>query len=500
MSTWYVKNDLPYLKEFPVLYDSFTEYPISMWHLKAGDKLPYKKAFAEPLEFTDYPYSIWLVNSTEDLPFKKAFPKMYDYFYETPEPVYQPPYICIYDMHNPQNAFEDNGLGVLTPTQAEITEELDGEYGLMLTHPIDTDGRWKDLLELNIIKACGQLFRIYSKETVLNSDGTKSRTVNARHISYDLGDKLLLDVRPENKNGKDFLDWIMSRIYNDDPEHYYTEYKFTWASDIERTATSYYIGTSVIGALIGEDNCFINRLGGEIHRDNFYFSINERKETSEENAFDIRYGVDMIDVQETIDYTEVITHLIAKDNFGHKWEVMYEETMRLHHPVTRSVIFDYEENNEAAFRQDAENYFRMYCQPLVNYTVNFADLKNNELYRDFINLQECNVGDTGNIYCEELGINTRQKVVKKTVDAITGRTLSIELGNLNYSLTRRDKYAGTIRINNSADKAAAAAKEEARKAIIRAIKTWGDATSYKYEEVEGTWQELYKEPIKEETE
>ena len=161
MAEWKISNDLPYLDEFPTLYQ-LSEYPNTIWHQVNGE-----------------------------LPYKTCFPS----FYTASPPVHQSDYICAYDLHCDQNDFDNNGLCILCPTRCEITEELNGSYELSLEHPIDPEGRWKTLLELNIIKANGQLFRIYRKNTIMSSDGSKLRKVYARHIFYDLNDKLLEDVR-----------------------------------------------------------------------------------------------------------------------------------------------------------------------------------------------------------------------------------------------------------------------------------------------------------------
>ena len=138
----------------------------------------------------------------------------------------------------------------------------------------------------------------------------------------------------------------------------------------------------------------------------------------------------------------------------------------------------------------------MYKYPKINYKVKFANLKNADLYKDFIGLAECNVGDTGNIYCEELGISTLQKVIKKTIDVLTGDTVSIELGNMQSSLTRADKYSTLIYDDGSAAKAARAAEEEARQAEALAIKIWRDGLSTTYSRVKKmTWRELYKQEV-----
>lgn len=490
--TWYITDgNLPFLNEFPIRYD--VQYTSdALWQIDDGE-LPYKKAFPHRYGFTDASNIVWVIQDGK-LPYKKAFPKMYGIVHDHASAVEQEDYICVYDMHNPQDEFNDNGLAILAPVKCEISEELNGLFELTLEHPVDPEGRWSRLLELNIIKAEGQLYRIYSKQTKLNSDGSKTRIVKARHIFYDLNDRLLVDVRPENKNGNDFIDWIMNHTYDDDPQHYYPQFDFSYSSDITDTATSYFIGTSVTAALLGADNSFINRLGGEIYRDNFYFSINRNKEHSQQNAFDIRYGVDMIEVEENIDYSDLVTNLIVSDNFGHSKTITHGNTPRIAHHISRSVVFSYEnEEASASFEQDAQAYFDLYKYPKINYKVKFANLKNMDLYKDFIGLAECNVGDTGNIYCEELGISTLQKVIKKTTDLLTGDVVSIELGNLNSSLTRQDKYSTMVYDNASAARAAEAAAEEARKALANSIKTWHDTLSLKWSDLRPfQWNTLYK--------
>lgn len=491
-----IDGNLPFLSEFPQTY-TIDDAPAIFWRIVDGN-LPFRSAGYPQMynSIDEAPISFWRIIDGK-LPFRITFPKMYDLTPEHSNSVLQGEYICVYDMHNPQNKFNDNGIAILMPTKAEINEELNGAYELTLEHPIDAEGRWSKLLELNIIKAEGQLFRIYSKQTKLNSDNSKLRTVKARHIFYDLNDKLLEDVRPENKNGLEFIDWIMTHTYNDDPDGYYPQYNFSYNSDIVDTATSYFIGSSVTGALLGEDNCFVNRFGGEIYRDNFYFSINEHKEGSQQEAFNIRYGVDMIDVEETIDYSDMMTNLIAKDNFGHSITITHGNTPRIAHHISKSVIFSYENEEAAAsFEQDARNYFAEKCYPKINYKVNYANLKNADLYKDFIGLQNCNVGDTGYVYCEELGITTLQKIVKKTTDILSGNTVSIELGNMQNSLTRKDKYSTMVYDDSSAAKAAAAAAEEARKAFASSLKTWGDCFNYKWKDLRILkWQEVYKTEV-----
>ena len=59
--------------------------------------------------------------------------------------------ICVYSPDCTD--FSTNGNGVLTPFTAHVTETLNGEYELQLTHPIDEAGKWRRLVEGSILHA-----------------------------------------------------------------------------------------------------------------------------------------------------------------------------------------------------------------------------------------------------------------------------------------------------------------------------------------------------------
>ena len=213
MKTWLCNNkDLPYIEGWRDA--QYTEpYPHLLWQCNNTD-MPYKQGWREaPDVVKPYPALSWLCDNT-DMPYKYMWRSM---VYHVPS-VDQDDYICVYDMSTPQDGFDNNGLAILDPTVCEITEELNGAYELTLTHPIDDTGKWKHLLELNIIKARGQLFRIYNKNTKLNSDGSRERTAYARHIFYDLNGRLLEDVRPTDKTGHEYIAWLINNVFDSDPE------------------------------------------------------------------------------------------------------------------------------------------------------------------------------------------------------------------------------------------------------------------------------------------
>ena len=52
-------------------------------------------------------------------------------------------YISVYK--SDETDFSHNGIRILCPTECKITEVLNGEYSLTLTHPFDDLGNWKSV-------------------------------------------------------------------------------------------------------------------------------------------------------------------------------------------------------------------------------------------------------------------------------------------------------------------------------------------------------------------
>ena len=383
------------------------------------------------------------------------------------------PYISVY-MPN-ETDFSHNGLCILIPTECTITEVLNGEYSLSITHPRDEWGCWKFIRENYIIKAQGQLFRIYRKTLSMSSDGSYQIKADAMHISYDLNYYFIRDARPTLLTGEQALKYIVTHTYTSvgSTTVEYPTARFNFSTDIkpasgEETAndykTAYYEKMSVTKALIGADNCFITTWGGEIYRDNFNITINKRR--GKENAFAIRYGVDMTEIQQEIDYSNycsaiyyeatIYNETIDENNEKQRTETVLKGTVEsradkiVELPVPPMQPYSFEINikdikcagelptiteMQTACEERAKEYMLINCQPSINYRVSFADLKNYDMYKDFIGLQECNLGDIGTVYHEVFGISTTQQIVKKTINGITSETISIELGNLRKSLT-----------------------------------------------------------------
>ena len=141
------------------------------------------------------------------------------------------------------------------------------------------------------------------------------------------------------------------------------EHNFIGVSDIADISTAYYQNMSPVLSFLGADNAFITRWGGELYRDNFNFSINTRR--GKDNTFNIRYGVDMLAIDETVDFSEFCSTLIAEDNFGNRIKILSSANPSPYDHV-KKLIFNYDINDRTVLQADARAYMDTYNKPSIN--------------------------------------------------------------------------------------------------------------------------------------
>lgn len=340
--------------------------------------------------------------------------------------------ICIYD--SKESNFNNNGLVVLNDTiSCNIIEELNGQYELELEYPIDERGKWQYLVEENIVKAEGQLFRIYHKIKTLTSI-----KINARHIFYDLLDNFLEDVRPTNLNGSGALDWILNN----------TQYphRFASISDVQTVATKYFVRKNVVEAIMGQDG-IIDNWGGELVRDNFTIKLLQAR--GADRGVLVAYGKNIVGIEETLDIDDICTRLMP---VGKDWLLLPEKYIdspyinNFSHPKIRVQEFSDigidEENGiteEIAItqlRQVAQEYMlnNKIDIPQFNYKIDFIELSKTEEYKNYAVLERVYLGDTVTIKHSKLGINLKAKVIKIKKNVLTDRIEEIELGSFKPNL------------------------------------------------------------------
>lgn len=429
-------------------------------------------ALPEPLNVLmsePYPPFWWYVSNGRLT--HKGLPSPIDEQEDTPE---EAPDRCIrvYDISEPQDGFDHNGLAVLDPSECISNKEFNARWDITLTHPLDKWNKWHWLVGQNILKVNRQLFRIDEVENIIDESGAYV-SAHAKHISYDLADIWVeysgigeYNSIPHEpvRTGKEYMDQLMrDRV----PDTEYQGYSFDIHSDISVTEgemSGEVRDQTYLGALIGNDDCFVNRFGGELYRDNFFLSINSEMQNSKKQAFCIRYGADMVKIKQTIDYSVWVTYLKTEDNYADQWAVSHNGSeWIIHHHKQKRVHFNYPDssNTMEKLAGDSQAYWNTVNTPKVTYEVEISTIKDDPKYKDFLDLQDYDVGDTGTVYCELLDISTEQKIMAIKRNELTGEIISITLGNMQDSLIRPSYMGNTVSSGNTvSDKQLAAAQEQ----------------------------------------
>ena len=412
--------------------------------------------------------------------------------------------IKVYSMWEKQDGFQHNGLAVLDPISCHSFQAEKGRWDITLVHPLDDWGKWRYLIPQNIIKANGQLFRIDTNQPKINSS-ERTVTVTANQIFYDLSRDIILlkEVPEENRGGwypQKLLRWIMTNgVITSEraerPEAYkdFNIYDFEYSTDLSDDNTTEFDGftnTTLTAALIGDSKCFVNLFGGELYRNNFYFSINKRMENARENAFSLRYSFDLQEIEFSIDYTDFMTRLEFIDMNGN-WSgtQLWNDTTTTYSvpsPVVRAVKFNAPLSDEIR-----ENYFQSVAYPKYTYKIKMANIKDDPRYRDFQNLHDIRLGDKGTVYCEPLDVETVQKVIEIERDELSLEIISVTLGDSTKYVGGFNPYRGITTSGNSpTDLQAQALQEEIKNSTLKSMKRWSGISSYSWQEIIYKWGEI----------
>lgn len=355
--------------------------------------------------------------------------------------------------------FNCNGIRILSPTSCTVTEESNGNYICELEHPIDEDGAWKSLQTNNLLSVpimyhdteTKQLFRITTQKKEIKKNGRYIK-VTAYHIFYDLSARAIESVEYRSYSCYRAISGTYNGVYkigNIGSKWY----SYNYSSDITQEKDFKFENISLSDAILGDDASIVNLYGGEIYRDNLYFSINSKKEGSIKHPTPIAYSLNMTDIEYTEDWGEYINWIHAYDNFGNWADNSYVDFYTSSGHIVKIVQFNYEEDDMQRLKDDMYAYFNKYASPVINIKVGFADLSNTELYKDFASLKSYEVGDTVDIKCEPLGITTEFKIVKTVYDVMRRKKISIELGTQKGSIIR-EPYLGKTAYKSPPDVAA----------------------------------------------
>lgn len=404
-----------------------------------------------PFMAKPYPLSIWQCDELVDNGFAHV-PLFPDAVKIDPQPVRQSPYIVVYDIRATQAELSvpnNNGLAILTPSMCEETEELCGMWSVQMEHPCDPENRWKLIQEGNILRVNGQLFTI--KKTEQYWDGASGKvTAYAEHIWYQYGDNWIFAdpinvISYASKDTQSAIDDINTLLTEKTYISGGVQYAFHGYGKADGfvKGSLFYVsldsGCTPIDLILGE-NGIIPQMGGELHRDNFYFSIYERKETAKDDAFDIRVGKNLMGVRVTVDTTTLCTYYRLTDASTGMWNNIGWDTASyassvwrnfLPHHVVRSEIVDIPSETRDRFGQLCnimEARFHENCMPIIGYEFSVEDVRRNPDF-SMSSEESIRVGDIGKVYDERIGGELMLEVTSTVYDRIKNKCTSFTVGN-----------------------------------------------------------------------
>lgn len=353
--------------------------------------------------------------------------------------------IQIYSANNTN--YEKNGDALL-PSSAYVHVILNGAWEAELTHPLDKEGRWKNIVEEAVVKMPSfngdQLFRIKAVE---KQDSGVTATMEP--IFYDaMNDCFLEDIRPNGDNGQTALTKMLS------PNN-----KYSASSNITKTATAYYQYVNFLEALNGDlDQSFIKRWGGEILFDNYTVIVNSH--VGGDYGAELRYGknIPKNGMSFDVDNRDIVTRIYPKAYEGRmmsdngyvdsplinnyptvKAATMTFENVKLSSdlqgdPEDTDIICDSQAELDQALTELCEAQFSEGLdKPKVTISVDMVLLQNTEQYKDVKNLEEVSLGDTVRIYNRHLGIMSEARIIELEYDAIRKKVSSVVIGDYEYN-------------------------------------------------------------------
>lgn len=327
-------------------------------------------------------------------------------------------------------SFSDLGLGILRDfnTNPLITEVLNGEYNLEFEY---INGGWlsEELIVGNIIKANGQLFRIWN----IQPDLTKFKVL-AKHIFFDLSKNFLEDVAPTNLTANNALNWILARTTEQN--------SFSVSGDCTNLASARYVRKNVIDAIYNADNAILKKFGGELEFDNFNVYVHQKRGNA--SGLTVLYGKNLSGVQMDIDLSTVVTKIMPQGKDELLLDELYVESPLINNyfaPFYQKIDFndigiDEEEGIDEIV---AKNQLRAAAQQLFNngidkptmsIKIDFIELSKTTEYKKYQNLETVNLGDTIKAIIPKLNLNLETRVVKTVYDCLLKRIIKIECGTV----------------------------------------------------------------------
>ena len=326
--------------------------------------------------------------------------------------------------------FESLGLGVLRDFKSDpiTTEVLNGLYNLEFDY-VKEGWLSEYLVEGNIVKADGQLFRIRSVSKDIND--TKI-TIFAKHIWFDNEfNNWIEDVAPTNKTGHLALKWLLDNAKEPN--------KFNISGDCTKFESARYVRMNPIDAIYTADNAILNRFGGELEINNFNITLHNHRGSN--TGLQIRQKKNLTGAKYNVDLSTLATRIMPVGNDGLLLPEKYIDSPLINNyyaPFYYKLDVDIGVNEQEGItledcytkmRQSALELFDLGIdKPSVTISIDFIELSKTKEYIQYSSLETAHLGDSCKVYIPGLNINLTTRIVKIIKNLNNNRITNIELG------------------------------------------------------------------------
>ena len=325
-------------------------------------------------------------------------------------------------------SFSTLGIGVLRDFKSDplITEELNGSYTLEFSY--SKTGYLVDrIVEGAIVKANNQPFRIWTIKKDMDAI-----EVLAKHIFFDLSTNFLEDVAPTKLKAQEALDWIIKKAQ--------TESLFKVSGDCSIVASARYVRKNVTDAIYNEENSILNRFGGELEFDGYNVIVHAKR--GKNANFSIRYKKNLTGIEFNLDFSTVATRIMPQGANELLLEEKYIDSPLINNyfnPIYKKIEFSNISVDENTTLEEAQNLLREEVnklfvagidKPEISIKVDFIELSKCIEYKDYSNLEFCNLGDTIKAIVPELNLNLETRIVKTIYNCSLERYTTLELGSI----------------------------------------------------------------------
>lgn len=343
-----------------------------------------------------------------------------------------------------ETAFASNGLGRLRDCiSCVVTEERNGIYECDFEYPID--GVNYDRIQLGRIIAVEhdesgdvQPFDIVSYSRPING----VVTFHAVHISYR---QTALTCTGSNINSLADAFTLFGTALPSNPFNYWTD-----KDSIGFMASADGVPHSVRTMLGGMEGSVIDAYGGEYEWDNW--TVKLWSERGSLRNFSIRYGVNLVNYEEELDYSDTYTAVLpywkGQDASGNDVTVVGDMVQSGYPsfngserciPLDVTDKFDTEDGQPTKAQIEAEGLAYINANqpylPAQTLKVDFARITDSPEYAQFANLQKCRLCDSITVIFPRYKTEGIFKIVKTEYDVLQERYLTLELGTLAVTLS-----------------------------------------------------------------